>query len=140
MSSQMLVFSKTSLQRDRIAPRTPRALYFNDDVYIGFCRLGEVMEVSVADPKLGTVFYTLDQEPAGEAAICAADGQLPVLPPLAASGHPGERGAIGLSRPRRQPDPLRRVIPHRPHEPAQGTLGRLVRHRHARQAERTSAT
>src|SRR5262245_55208407 len=27
-SSQMLVFSKTSLQRSRIAPRTPRALYF----------------------------------------------------------------------------------------------------------------
>src|SRR5262245_50402729 len=59
MSSQMLVFSKTSLQRDRIAPRTPRGVYFNDDVYIGFCRLGEVMEVSVADPELGTVFYTL---------------------------------------------------------------------------------
>jgi hypothetical protein len=66
VSSQMLVFSKTSLQRDRIAPRTPRAVYFNDDVYIGFCRLGEVMEVSVADPELGTVFYTLDQEPAAK--------------------------------------------------------------------------
>src|SRR5262245_2058059 len=63
-SSQMLVFTKTSLQRDRISPRTPRALYFNDDVYVGFCRLGEVMEVSVADPELGTVFYTLPQEPA----------------------------------------------------------------------------
>src|SRR5687767_8560556 len=47
ISSQTLVFSKTSLQRDRISPRTPRALYFNDDVYVGFCRLGEVMEVSV---------------------------------------------------------------------------------------------
>ncbi|HEX3149043.1 MAG TPA: hypothetical protein VHR66_13260 [Gemmataceae bacterium] len=63
-SSQMLVFSKTSLQRDRISPRTPRALYFNDDVYVGFCRLGNVMEVSVADPELGAVFYTLRQEPA----------------------------------------------------------------------------
>jgi hypothetical protein len=64
VSSQTLVFSKTSLQRDRISPRTPRALYFNDDVYVGFCRLGEVMEVSVADPELGTVFYTVTQEPA----------------------------------------------------------------------------
>lgn len=63
VSSQTLVFSKTSMQRDRISPRTPRALYFNDDVHIGFCRLGEVMEVSVADPELGTVFYTLAQEP-----------------------------------------------------------------------------
>ena len=69
ISSQMLVFSKTSLQRDRIAPRTPRAIYFNDEVYIGFCRLGEVMEVSVADPQLGTVFYTLDQEPADRPAF-----------------------------------------------------------------------
>jgi hypothetical protein len=65
-SSQMLVFSKTSLQRDRIGPRTPRAVYFNDDVYLGFCRLGEVMEVAVADPQLGNVFYTLTQEPAAK--------------------------------------------------------------------------
>ncbi len=63
-SSQVLVFSKTSLQRSRIGPRTPRALYFNDDVYVGFCLRGDVLEVSVADPALGTSFYTLDQEPA----------------------------------------------------------------------------
>ncbi|MFM7130148.1 MAG: hypothetical protein ACKO0V_12395 [bacterium] len=60
--SQALVFSKTSLQRERISPETPRALYFNDDVYIGFCQSGDVLEISVADPRLGTVFYTLDQE------------------------------------------------------------------------------
>jgi hypothetical protein len=62
ISSQTLVFSKTSLQRHRITPRTPRALYFNDETYIGFCYNGEVLEVSVADPQLGAVFYTLDQE------------------------------------------------------------------------------
>ncbi len=28
-SSQVLVFSKTSLQRERISPKTPRAVYFN---------------------------------------------------------------------------------------------------------------
>lgn len=59
--SQGLVYSKTSLQIARIRPRTPRAVYFNDDVYVGYCQLGDVMEFSVADPKLGTVFYTLDQ-------------------------------------------------------------------------------
>ena len=59
--SQMLVFSKTSLQRQRIAPRTPRAIYFGDDVYVGFCQNGEVMELSAVDPQLGAVFYTLDQ-------------------------------------------------------------------------------
>src|SRR5205085_4223634 len=36
VSSQSLVFSKTSFQRDLINPQRPRALYFNDDVYIGY--------------------------------------------------------------------------------------------------------
>jgi hypothetical protein len=62
VESQTLVFSKTSLQRQRISPKRPRAVYFNDDVYVGFCQSGEVLEISVADPKLGAVFYTLDQK------------------------------------------------------------------------------
>jgi hypothetical protein len=61
-SSQVLVFSKTSLQRSRIGPKTPRAIYFNDVVSVGYCRGGEVIEVAAADPALGTVFYTLDQD------------------------------------------------------------------------------
>lgn len=63
-SSQVLVFSKTSLQRSRIGPKTPRAIYFTDEVTVGYCRGGEVIEVAAADPNLGTVFYTLDQDPA----------------------------------------------------------------------------
>src|SRR3954454_23017428 len=63
-SSQTLVFSKTSFQRELISPDTPRALYFNDDVYIGWIRGGEMIEVASTDPKLGTVFYTLDQHEA----------------------------------------------------------------------------
>src|SRR3954469_3743643 len=63
-SSQMLVFSKTSFQHNRIAPRTPRALYLNGDVYAGFCQEGDVLEVSAVDPGLGTVFYPLEQSPA----------------------------------------------------------------------------
>jgi hypothetical protein len=62
VSSQMLLFSKTSMQRHRIAPRTPRALYFSDDVYIGYCQRGAVMEVATVDKKLGAVFYSLDQK------------------------------------------------------------------------------
>lgn len=61
-TSQMLVFSKTSFQRNRINPRTPRAIYFNDDVYIGWCVNGDVVEVTAVDPQLGGVFYSLDQE------------------------------------------------------------------------------
>ncbi len=62
-SSQVLVYSKTSLQRQRIAPETPRAIYFNDDVYVGYCQHGDLIEVSAADTALGTAFYTLDQRP-----------------------------------------------------------------------------
>jgi hypothetical protein len=65
-ASQMLVFSKTSLQRQRIAPRTPRALYFNDDTYVGFCHGGDMLELSAVDPELGAVFYTLDQQLGGQ--------------------------------------------------------------------------
>lgn len=59
--SQVLVFSKTSLQLHKIGPRQPRAIYFNDDVYIGFCQNGEVLEIAATDPELGAVFYTLEQ-------------------------------------------------------------------------------
>ena len=62
VESQMLVFSKTSLQRHRISPRSPRAIYFNDEVYVGYCRSGDVLEISAVDPQLGAVFYTLDQK------------------------------------------------------------------------------
>jgi hypothetical protein len=62
-SSQVLVFSKTSMQRERISPKTPRAIYFNDDVMVGFCLRGQVIEISAADEALGTVFYTLEQRP-----------------------------------------------------------------------------
>jgi hypothetical protein len=68
-SSQMLVFSKTSLQRQRIAPRTPRAIYFSDDVYVGYCQDGEVLEISTVDPQLGANFYTVDQEDFGQPQI-----------------------------------------------------------------------
>jgi hypothetical protein len=58
-SSQVLVFSKTSLQINNISPAAPRAIYFNDDVYIGSVQHSDVLEISAADPKLGAVFYTL---------------------------------------------------------------------------------
>ena len=62
VSSQMLVFSKTSFQRDRISPESPRAVYFNDSVYVGSVQLGEVVEVSAVDPQKGAIFYTLSQQ------------------------------------------------------------------------------
>ena len=61
-SSQLLVFSKTSLQLRRIMPSRPRALYFNDETYIGWVQRGDVVEVSTVDPEQGAIFYKLKQQ------------------------------------------------------------------------------
>lgn len=61
-SSQTVVFSKSSLQRTHITPKNPRSVYYNDDIYIGCVPGAPVLEISAVDPKLGAIFYTLDQE------------------------------------------------------------------------------
>lgn len=58
-SSQVLVFSKTSLQTDVISPQTPRAIYFNDDTYIGWIPNSGLLEIVTMDADRGPVFYTL---------------------------------------------------------------------------------
>lgn len=73
VSSQVLVFSKTSFQAPRIAPRTPRALYYNDTVSVGIVRGGDVLELAAHDAQQGTIFYTLDQEPGGRPLIMRRD-------------------------------------------------------------------
>src|SRR5262245_28074315 len=60
-SSQSLVFSKSSAQLFLISPETPRALYFNDDVYVGYVQGAPHLEIASVDPLVGPVFYTLDQ-------------------------------------------------------------------------------
>ena len=59
-SSQVLVFSQTSLQSERIRPSSPRAIYFNDDTYVAWVQGGPI-EIAAMDPVLGQVFYTLEQ-------------------------------------------------------------------------------
>ena len=59
VSSQMLVFSTTSLQLRLITPSNPRALYFTDDLYVGYIPGGRVEIVSL-DPELGAIFYIFD--------------------------------------------------------------------------------
>ena len=59
--SQLLVFSRASLQGKLINEQNPRALFFNDRVALGWVRGGEVIEVAAHDATAGVVFYTLDQ-------------------------------------------------------------------------------
>ena len=59
--SQTLVFSKTSFQASRISPKNPRAIYFSDDVMVGYVRGSDLLEVAALDPKQGFIFYSFDQ-------------------------------------------------------------------------------
>jgi hypothetical protein len=59
LSSQLLVFSTTSLQLSRISPSSPRAIYFSDEVYVGYVPGGRI-EVVALDPELGGIFYIFD--------------------------------------------------------------------------------
>ena len=61
-ASQILVFSKTSLQRNPITPKNPRAIYFNDDMYLGYIPGAPLGELTGVDPKLGGIFYSVEQE------------------------------------------------------------------------------
>ena len=62
ISSQTLVFSKSSFQLSQIGPEAPRAVYFNDDVYVGWVNHGQFIEIAEVDPETGPVFYKLTQE------------------------------------------------------------------------------
>jgi hypothetical protein len=110
VSSQGLVFSKTSFQRRWIHPRAPRAIYFGDDVYVGWVQGGEVLEISAVDPDLGAVFYSLQQDetrPArlvrqlGNCLQCHESTSLTVGVPghTVRSVHPAGDGRIQLQRP-----------------------------------------
>jgi len=61
IDSQTLVFSKTSFQYPKISPEHPRALYFNDDVYVGSVHEGKAVEIVSFDPTQGAIFYLLDE-------------------------------------------------------------------------------
>ena len=90
ISSQMLVFSKTSFQLRQISSRRPRAIYFNDDVYVGWVQGGDVLEISAADPQLGGVFYTLRQKPMERPELVRDQGRCTVCHASArTSGVPG---------------------------------------------------
>ncbi len=106
-NSQMLVFSKTSFQRERISPQNPRALYFNDEVYVGYVHGSPLLEIASVDPKLGAVFYTLDQERSVAPKFARNDQCLECHASTKSLGVPGhlvrsfacdENGVVDLSR------------------------------------------
>lgn len=74
VESQMLVFSKTSLQRGRISPDTPRAIYFNEQSYVGWVPGGEA-EIMSFDPQLGATFYLVPKAHFHDRPVLVRDGE-----------------------------------------------------------------
>jgi hypothetical protein len=70
-ASQILVFSKTSKQNGLIHPGNPRAIYFNENHYVGYVPGGDI-EVIAHDDLLGPVFYVI-RAAAGEEAKVLRD-------------------------------------------------------------------
>ncbi len=87
--SQTLVFSKTSVQESRISPRTPRAIYFRDDVAVAFVPGTEVIEIAAVDSSKGAVFYSLDARKAERPRFVRSEGCLHCHQGPATLGVPG---------------------------------------------------
>ena len=45
--SQVLVFSNTSLQLSKISPKSPRAIFFSDDLYPGYVPNGHIVVIGI---------------------------------------------------------------------------------------------
>jgi hypothetical protein len=67
VESQLMVYTQTSLQAQHIKMTNPRAVYFNDTVSVGYIRGAGLIEVVTQDPKMGSIFYTVREEPAQQA-------------------------------------------------------------------------
>lgn len=61
VDSQVLVFSKTALNPHLVSPKNPRAIYFNDEVSVGWVPGASALEIVAADPRKGALFYVLEQ-------------------------------------------------------------------------------
>ncbi|MEQ1760619.1 MAG: hypothetical protein ABL986_20100 [Vicinamibacterales bacterium] len=64
--SQMLVFSKTSLDAPYVSPRTPRAIYFNDTAVVALTAGAPEIEFAAVGPRAGLSFYSLDVREAAQ--------------------------------------------------------------------------
>jgi hypothetical protein len=102
VESQLLVFSKTGVQRAYISPQNPRALFFNESVVVGYVPGAPVIELAAHDPQQGVVFYTLDQAAAAPVFVrrtscltChVSSSTLNVPGMIAHSNHVGDDGNV----------------------------------------------
>jgi hypothetical protein len=87
--SQGLVFSKTSFQHSLISPRTPRAIYFNDDAAVAVVPGAAAIELAAVDPAQGVQFYVLQGRNSARPVIARRDMCLNCHHGVATLGVPG---------------------------------------------------
>jgi hypothetical protein len=74
--SQLLVFSKTSIQARAVSPDNPRAIYFNDDTAVAYVPGAATIELARVDPGRGPMFYALSIESGGPPRLTRSNGCL----------------------------------------------------------------
>ena len=89
VESQLVVFSKTSLQAPIITPSNPRSLFFNDSVAAGWVKGEPFVELAAEDPRQGVIFYTLDQVPTAQPVFERQDRCLQCHESFSSLGVPG---------------------------------------------------
>ena len=62
VESQVLVYTQTSQQANHITMTNPRAIYFNDEVSVGYIRGAGLLELVAQDATLGSIFYVVHQD------------------------------------------------------------------------------
>ena len=67
VESQVMVYTQTSLQAQHIKMNNPRAIYFNDEVSVGYIRGAGLIEIVAQDAAMGSIFYTVREEQAQQA-------------------------------------------------------------------------
>jgi hypothetical protein len=89
VESQMLVFSKTSLQKPLISPEHPRSIFFNDSVVVAWVPGEPFIEAAAEDVQKGVIFYTLDYGLNEHPVFMRQDSCLSCHESLASMGVPG---------------------------------------------------
>jgi hypothetical protein len=103
VSSQMLVFAKNSVNARLISPENPRALYFNDEIYVGWVPGAPALEISAVDPHKGGIFYTLRQTADRPAKLVREESCLLCHASASALSVPGHLARSFLTDPRGTP-------------------------------------
>jgi hypothetical protein len=88
VDSQVVVFSKTSLQQRMIQPRNPRVIYFNDSVVVAWVR-GGFIEIAAHDAAQGAVFYRVLRSVDGPPAMFRDNSCVSCHNSFATAGVPG---------------------------------------------------